>query len=415
VPILLLLAAAAPHHPARRHHAAAPPPPNSQHRQAAAKLAATEQARAAAVAAGERAARQLQAASARAATLADQRVTEAARLRVLETQTDEAARQFREASSAETTAEQQVAARTRDLQTLLPLALRLSLYPAETMLAAPAAPDQALEGLLLTHGISAEIAREVKELRAEEATAATLRQTVAQRQQELTNQRGQQLAAAAVLDHQQQAAQQAEAAAQGDIAAAAQAASKLAAQASDLRGAIAAMEAAEQQAAARAAQEAAAATRKKQTAAAQSARAKETALRSPAGPGLTGAIKTSLVAGRVARAFGAPAEDGPATGVTFSTAPAAYVSSPCTGRVGFAGPFRSYGRLLIIECGGGYDFVLAGLDRLDAAVGNKVRAGEPVGRMADFDPAKSADRPGLYVELRRSGQAVDPMPFLKKG
>jgi septal ring factor EnvC (AmiA/AmiB activator) len=70
---------------------------------------------------------------------------------------------------------------------------------------------------------------------------------------------------------------------------------------------------------------------------------------------------------------------------------------------------------MIIECGGGYDFVLAGLDRLDAAVGAQVRAGEPVGRMPDYDPAGKAAKPGLYVELRRGGQPVDPMPYLNKG
>jgi septal ring factor EnvC (AmiA/AmiB activator) len=44
-----------------------------------------------------------------------------------------------------------------------------------------------------------------------------------------------------------------------------------------------------------------------------------------------------------------------------------------------------------------------------------VRAGEPVGRMPDYDPAGKAAKPGLYVELRRGGQPVDPMPYLNKG
>jgi len=170
---------------------------------------------------------------------------------------------------------------------------------------------------------------------------------------------------------------------------------------------------AQAQAAARAAQDAARADRQNQGAQ-NAARARQVALSRPAGPGLAGAPLVTPVAGRIVRAWGAPAEDGPATGVTFSTAPAAFVSSPCTGRVGFAAPFRSYGRLIIVECGGGYDFVLAGMDRLDAVVGAQVQAGEPVGRMADFDPAESADRPGLYVELRRGGSAVDPMPYLKR-
>ncbi len=119
------------------------------------------------------------------------------------------------------------------------------------------------------------------------------------------------------------------------------------------------------------------------------------------------------VAGPVLRAWGSPAEDGPSTGMIFGTAPGAFVSSPCTGHVEFAAPFRSYGKLLIIACGGGYDVVLAGLGRLDAAVGQPVRAGEPVGRMDDTGSVEGSGRPGLYMELRSSGAPQDPAPFLK--
>ena len=67
---------------------------------------------------------------------------------------------------------------------------------------------------------------------------------------------------------------------------------------------------------------------------------------------------------------------------------------------------------------GGYHAVLAGLDRLDTPVGEAVQAGEPVGVMPGWDP-KAGDpkggggRPGLYVELRRGGQPVDPSPWLR--
>ncbi len=392
--LLLSLTAAAPRHDIAR------------------RLHATEQAQAKALAAQQAAAHQREEAAARAAALAQQRAAAAARLRAIESNVDDTARQLRDAAASEKAAEDEVARRTADLQSLLPLALRLSLYPTETVLAAPAPPDQALEGLLATHGISAEVARQVTELRKRAAEAAALKDVVAHRQMALNQDRARQQVAAAALDQQVGAAKAQEQAAQDDAGAAAQAASVLAAQANDLRGAINAMAAAQQQAASRAAQEAAAAERKRQGAAAQAARTRQAALSRPAGPGLSGAPKITLVAGRIVRAWGAPAEDGPATGITFGTAPGAFVSSPCTGRVGFAAPFRSYGRLMIIECGGGYDFVLAGLDRLDAAVGAQVHAGEPVGRMPDYDPAASAAKPGLYVELRRAGQPVDPLPYL---
>ncbi len=79
----------------------------------------------------------------------------------------------------------------------------------------------------------------------------------------------------------------------------------------------------------------------------------------------------------------------------------------------FATTFRSYGLLLIVDCGGGYHAVLAGFDRLDARVGQQVAAGEPVGVMPAWQPGASGNRPALYVELRRDGQPVNPAPWLR--
>jgi septal ring factor EnvC (AmiA/AmiB activator) len=70
---------------------------------------------------------------------------------------------------------------------------------------------------------------------------------------------------------------------------------------------------------------------------------------------------------------------------------------------------------LIIEHGGGYHTVLAGLDRVDAVVGQFLLAGEPVGVMgsggAPSDAASASGRPRLYLELRRDGQPIDPVPW----
>jgi len=384
----------------------------TKQREAARKLQETETARAVQLAKAQEATRAQQAAAARAAVLSQQRTEEAARLRVLESKVDDTSRALVAATTTQRAAEAEIARRTRDLNALLPLALRLSLYPSETILAAHMPADEALEGLLVTHGLGAELARQVAELRRRQDDAAALSQTVAHTQKTLAVERAAQRAQAVTLERQVNEAKGLAQAAGDESGAAALAASLLAAKAADLRGAIAAMTKAQEQAAARAAQDAARAEREDKAGAQKSARARQVALSRPAGPGLAGATRVTLVAGRIVRAWGAPAEDGPATGITFSTAPAAFVSSPCTGRVGFAAPFRSYGRLIIVECGAGYDFVLAGMDRLDVVVGTQVRAGEPVGRMPDFDPAKGTDRPGLYVELRRGGQPVDPMPYL---
>jgi septal ring factor EnvC (AmiA/AmiB activator) len=97
-----------------------------------------------------------------------------------------------------------------------------------------------------------------------------------------------------------------------------------------------------------------------------------------------------------------------AQGVELATRAGAQVVAPYDGQVVYAGPFRSYGRILIIEHGGRYHSLLAGLDRIDAVVGQWVLAGEPVGLM---DSSGAAD-PKLYVELRRGGQPVNPLPWL---
>ena len=95
-------------------------------------------------------------------------------------------------------------------------------------------------------------------------------------------------------------------------------------------------------------------------------------------------------------------------GITLETRPAARVVAPFDGQIVFAGEFRRYGPILIIEHGEGYHSLLAGLSRLDAVVGQWVLAGEPVGLMG---PTTNG-RPRLYVELRRRGRPVNPVPWL---
>ena len=118
------------------------------------------------------------------------------------------------------------------------------------------------------------------------------------------------------------------------------------------------------------------------------------------------------VAGQVVRRWGEPTDAGPATGVTFRPPPGARVVAPCGGRIVFAAPFRSYGLLLIIDCGGGVHAVMAGFDRIDVVPGVIVPGGEVVGAMASTEAANGQNRGTLYLELRRHGQPVDPGGFL---
>lgn len=95
-------------------------------------------------------------------------------------------------------------------------------------------------------------------------------------------------------------------------------------------------------------------------------------------------------------------------GITIKTRPEAQVISPFDGSVIFAGPFRGYGKIIIIEHGGGYMSLLAGLDEIDCEVGQMLLAGEPVGQMPQDEDAK------LYVELRDDGKTIDPTAWIAK-
>lgn len=112
--------------------------------------------------------------------------------------------------------------------------------------------------------------------------------------------------------------------------------------------------------------------------------------------------------GNVVTKFGqTDASGSPSKGLVIETRPEAQVIAPYDGHVVFAGPFRGYGLLLIIEHSEGYHTLLAGMARIDGNVGQHLVAGEPVGVMAQTE-----GKPLLYVELRRNGQPVNPLPWL---
>ncbi len=122
--------------------------------------------------------------------------------------------------------------------------------------------------------------------------------------------------------------------------------------------------------------------------------------------------------GRPIHAFGDPdGLGGTSQGVSLATRAAAQVSSPSDGWVVYAGPFRSYGQLLIINAGDGYHVLLAGMERIDVRLGQFVLAGEPVAAMASQRLASvgamdaGVTQPVLYIEFRKDGTSIDPAPW----
>lgn len=112
--------------------------------------------------------------------------------------------------------------------------------------------------------------------------------------------------------------------------------------------------------------------------------------------------------GTLASRFGAEEKYGELSkGVTIAARPGAQAVSPYDGQVVFAGPFRGYGRILIIEHRDGYHSLIVGLARIDAKVKQWVLAGEPIGTVGAPD-GQEAQGPQLYVEIRHNGRPIDP-------
>src|SRR5262249_7729633 len=88
------------------------------------------------------------------------------------------------------------------------------------------------------------------------------------------------------------------------------------------------------------------------------------------------------VNGRRIKECGAPdGLGGTEKGLSIAARPGGQITSPCDGWVVYAGPFRNYGQLLILNAGGGYHVLLAGMERISVDLGQFVVTGEPVAAM----------------------------------
>ena len=113
---------------------------------------------------------------------------------------------------------------------------------------------------------------------------------------------------------------------------------------------------------------------------------------------------------------GSDGSGGVEKGISLATRAGAQVTTPCDGWVVYAGPFRSYGQLLILNAGGGYHVLIAGMERISVNIGQFVLTGEPVATMGTTSQvasilATNASQPVLYIEFRKDGTPIDPGPW----
>lgn len=313
----------------------------------------------------------------------------------------------------EKTAQAALDTRRAELGETLASLARLSRQPPEAMVLAPGSALDMVRASQLMAALIPEIESRAAKLKDELTRLTRLRQGVASQQEKLG-------AAIAQLDRERRELEfmQAEtnAAAEqtaGERATERERSDKLAAQAKDLRALVDRLMEQERRDQERRAAEA----RNRATPA-------KPADREP--PDSYAALDGSAALparGHILARFGQTDENGlPLRGIRIETRPGAQVVAPADGKVMFAGPFRGYGQLLIIAHGGGYHSLLAGFGRIDRSVGQWVLAGEPVGQMsaapagqAQAGASGTGEKPVLYLELRRKGEPVNPLPWLASG
>ena len=129
-----------------------------------------------------------------------------------------------------------------------------------------------------------------------------------------------------------------------------------------------------------------------------------------------GTLPLPVTGARIKEFGAADGLGGTEKGVSIAARPGGQITAPCDGWVVYAGPFRNYGQLLILNAGGGYHVLLAGMERISVDLGQFVVTGEPVAVMGSRAQAAAtvtagSGQPVLYVEFRKDGTPVDPGPW----
>jgi septal ring factor EnvC (AmiA/AmiB activator) len=131
---------------------------------------------------------------------------------------------------------------------------------------------------------------------------------------------------------------------------------------------------------------------------------------------LRGRLRLPVNGAKIRDFGGSDGVGGTQKGQSIAAHAGAQITSPCDGWVVYAGPFRSYGQLLILNAGGGYHVLLAGMERISVDLGQFVLTGEPVavmggGAQVSAAGATRSKQPVLYVEFRKDGTPIDPSPW----
>ncbi|TPM90912.1 MULTISPECIES: murein hydrolase activator EnvC [unclassified Mesorhizobium] len=304
---------------------------------------------------------------------------------------------------------------------------RMGLNPPPAILVKPEDALSSVRSAILLGAVVPELRQQTDSLLADLKEQTRVTASIEAERARLTEAVGEQAAEKKRLGMLLEAKQKLEADTQAQMAAEQQRSEQLAAKASSLKDLIASLEAqADKTRKAADAAKAAAAGQAGDDKTGGDTTASLAAIPVPEGNRLTATAPFSAlqgqialpVTGRIKRRFGADDGNGAVMlGDMLATQSGAIVTAPADGNVLYAGPFRSYGQLLILNAGDGYHVVLAGMSRISVVTGQSVLAGEPVGAMGEARVASTSvsknvnATPELYVEFRKDGKPVDPAPW----
>lgn len=357
--------------------------------------------------------------------LNQQLIDTAANVRTVETKIDEAEARLKTLNGREQQARTSLDSRRADIVEVLAALQRAGRRTPPALLVRPEDALQSLRTAILLGAVVPELRSRAQKIAGELGELVALRKSIASERDQLASDRDKirsdQTRLTALVDERQRQ----QASREKDLEAENARAIGLSKQVGDLQGLIAKMEQ-DLQSAAKAAEKAAEA--------AKQAEAKEAKAAADAKPGpatfkdrsrtspaiLFASAKGLLplpVNGNKIRDFGgSDGVGGVQKGISLATKPGSQVTTPCDGWVVYAGPFRSYGQLLILNAGGGYHVLIAGMERISVNIGQFVLTGEPVATMGSTSQvasilATNASQPVLYVEFRKDGTPIDPGPW----
>jgi septal ring factor EnvC (AmiA/AmiB activator) len=358
--------------------------------------------------------------------LNQQLIDTAANVRSVEAKIDEAETRLKTLNGREQQARASLDSRRADIVEVLAALQRAGRRTPPALLVRPEDALQSLRTAMLLGAVVPELRGRAEKIASELGELVTLRKSIAAERDQLASDRDKvrndQTRLTALVDERQRQQSSRE----KDLDAENSRAITLSKQVGDLQGLIAKMEQ-DLQSAAKAAEKAAEAAKQAEAKVAANAAAnakpgpatfKDRSRTSPAilFASAKGILPLPVNGNKIRDFGGSDGVGGVQKGISLATKPGSQVTTPCDGWVVYAGPFRSYGQLLILNAGGGYHVLIAGMERISVNIGQFVLTGEPVATMGSTSQvasilATNASQPVLYVEFRKDGTPIDPGPW----